>query len=162
MVRSFHGWGVSQCNGMVNIRMAKQEDISGILPLLDQLGYPTGLPEFEERFRSFVSLDGYGVAVACLADKTVGWVAWSKSLIFVSGKTRFHVEGLVVDVQHQGRGIGKKLMVFVEDYTRRFRPCIIDLTSGLRRSKDGSHDFYKALGYQNEGAMAKLYLRKEL
>jgi hypothetical protein len=39
---------------------------------------------------------------------------------------------------------------------------IIDLTSGLRRAKAGSHEFYKNLGYKNEGYMAKLYLRKEL
>ena len=144
------------------IRAAKISDISEILPLLAQLGYSTSLPELEERFKFFISLDGYGVAVACLSNKLVGWIAWSKSKMFVSNKTRFHVEGLVVDEQHRGQGIGKKLMAFLEDYAKAFQPCIIDLTSGIRRAKDGSHDFYKALGYQNEGLMAKLYLRKEI
>ena len=32
----------------------------------------------------------------------------------------------------------------------------------LRRAQDGTHDFYKRIGYKNEGHMAKLYLRKEL
>ncbi|STX83883.1 acetyltransferase [Legionella donaldsonii] len=53
-------------------------------------------------------------------------------------------------------------MITVEEFARKFSPCIIDLTSGLRRAKEGSHDFYKSLGYQNEGHMAKLYLRKML
>jgi hypothetical protein len=53
-------------------------------------------------------------------------------------------------------------MNYVEEYAKKYSPAIIDLTSGLRRSKDGSHEFYKSLGYNNEGYMAKLYLRKEV
>ncbi|HHY0700115.1 TPA: GNAT family N-acetyltransferase, partial [Legionella anisa] len=82
--------------------------------------------------------------------------------LFVSETTRFHIEGLVVDQGYRNQGIGKKLMITVEEFARQFSPCIIDLTSGLRRAKEGSHDFYKSLGYQNEGHMAKLYLRKVL
>ncbi|MEI8295352.1 MAG: GNAT family N-acetyltransferase [Alphaproteobacteria bacterium] len=146
----------------MNIRAATISDIPGMLPLLEQLGYPASLHEAERRFKDFVSLKGYGVAVACISDKVIGWVAWSKTQVFISDNTRFHIEGLVVDEQHRGQGIGKQLMTFVEDYAKGFHPCIIDLTSGLRRAKDGSHEFYKALGYHNEGLMAKLYLRKEL
>jgi len=50
----------------------------------------------------------------------------------------------------------------VEEFAQQISPCIIDLTSGLRRAKDGSHDFYKSLGFNNEGYMSKLYLRKEI
>lgn len=53
-------------------------------------------------------------------------------------------------------------MQFVENYARQFSPAIIDLTSGLRRASEGTHEFYKKLGYKNEGLMAKLYLRKEI
>ncbi|XVN42358.1 MAG: hypothetical protein RCG15_06990 [Candidatus Rickettsia vulgarisii] len=53
-------------------------------------------------------------------------------------------------------------MEFVEEIARKNRPAIIDLTSGLRRKEEGSHEFYKCLGYKNEGSMAKLYLRKEI
>ncbi len=53
-------------------------------------------------------------------------------------------------------------MAFVEKIAKKYSPVIIDLTSGLRRAKDGSHEFYKSIGYQNEGHMAKLYLRKEI
>jgi GNAT superfamily N-acetyltransferase len=144
------------------ICMANKQDVQGMLPLLAQLGYPTNLQELEERFEAFVNLDGYGLAVATLSHKTIGWVAWSKSKSFVSNKIRIHIEGLVVDKDYRGQGIGKKLMIFVEEFAKQFGPVIIDLTSGLRRAKDGSHEFYKVLGYHNEGPMAKLYLRKEL
>ena len=64
--------------------------------------------------------------------------------------------------QYRGQGIGKRLMNFVENIAKTLSPCIIDLTTGLRREKNGSHEFYKPLGYKNDGPMAKLYLRKEV
>lgn len=54
------------------------------------------------------------------------------------------------------------LMLFVEAFAEQFSPVIIDLTSGARRAADGSHEFYKNLGYANEGPKAKLYFRKML
>jgi len=53
-------------------------------------------------------------------------------------------------------------MLFVEAFAEQFSPVIIDLTSGARRAADGSHEFYKNLGYANEGPKAKLYFRKML
>lgn len=77
-------------------------------------------------------------------------------------KVRIHIEGISVNSELRGIGIGKKLMAFVEKAARQFGAVIIDLTSGLHRAKDRSHDFYYSLGYKNEGRSAKLYLRKEL
>ena len=149
-------------NIYILVRVAKMSDISGLLPLMDQLGYPTSRKELETQFKRFTKNDGYGIAVAVLDEKVIGLVAWSASSLFVQNKVRFHIEGLVVDEKYRGCGVGKKLMLFVEDIARKFSPAIIDLTSGLRRAKDGSHEFYKTLGYQNDGHMAKLYLRKEV
>lgn len=58
-----------------------------------------------------------------------------KSYLFVSETTRFHIEGLVVDQGYRNQGIGKKLMITVEEFARKFSPFIIDLTSGLRASQ---------------------------
>ncbi len=147
---------------MIIIRNAVIEDIPGLLQLIDQLGYPSTTEDLTRRFKQFIALDGYGVAVACNSSKIIGWIAWSKSTLFVADKTRIHIEGLVVDTKYRGQGVGKKLMGFVEKIAKKYSPVMIDLTSGLRRAKDGSHEFYKNLGYQNEGHMAKLYLRKEI
>jgi ribosomal protein S18 acetylase RimI-like enzyme len=46
-------------------------------------------------------------------------VAWSKSIIFVSTATRIHIEGLVVNKQYRGQGIGKALLNFVENIAKR-------------------------------------------
>lgn len=144
------------------IKNATIADISELLPLLEQLGYPVSQSKLQERFNRFIQNNGYGIAIATLENKTVGLIAWSKSYRLISDFTRFHIEGIVVDKTYRARGIGKKLMIFVEDIARQSTPSLVDLTSGLRRAKDGSHDFYKSLGYKNDGPMAKLYLRKEL
>ena len=95
-------------------------------------------------------------------EQITGLVAWTRTDHLISDATRFSIIGLVVSTSHRGTGIGKKLMKFVEDIAKQHSPAIIDLTSGLRRSQDGTHEFYKRIGYKNEGTMAKLYLRKEL
>jgi GNAT superfamily N-acetyltransferase len=148
---------------MITIRAATFNDIPAMLPLIEQLGYPTTRDVLEKRFEYFMNREGYGIAVVCSDEQLIGWVAWSQSQLFISDKKRLHIEGLVVDRQYRGQGVGKKLLTFVEDFARKYyAPAIIDLTSGLRRAQDGSHEFYKSLGYKNEGAMAKLYLRKEI
>lgn len=144
------------------IRHCTVNDLPPLLPLIEQLGYPTSLDLLEKRFNKFIENLGSGVALASHQNQIVGWIAWSKSILFVSDKTRFHIEGLVIDKQFRQQGIGKKLIFFVEEIARQFSPVIIDLTSGVRRSGEGTHRFYQSIGYANEGHMAKLYFRKEL
>ena len=147
---------------MITIRRTIISDAQALIPLIAQLGYPTTREELEKCLKLFTTLDGYGVAVACELDHVIGLIAWSQSKLFVSDATRIRIEGLVVDQKYRGQGVGKKLMVFMEDIAKQLSPVIIDLTSGLRRAQDGSHEFYKSLGYQNEGPMAKVYFRKSL
>jgi GNAT superfamily N-acetyltransferase len=146
----------------VIIRKATILDVPAILPLIEQLGYPTSEDEFRLRFQKFTQNLGYGVAVASIDSQVVGCVAWSKSELLILAKTRFNIEALVVNEQHRGKGIGKKLMVFVEEVASTFSPIVIDVTSGVRRAKEGTHEFYKRLGYKSDGPKAKIFFRKEL
>lgn len=149
---------------MINIKLRKAiiRDIPFMLELIAQLGYPTTEDALKRRFKKFITNKGAGVALAILERKIVGLIAWTKSYLFVSDKARFHTEGLIVDKTYRHFWIGKALMTFVENIARKNSPSILDLTSGLRRAPEGAHEFYKKLGYKNEGRMAKLYLRKEL
>lgn len=144
------------------IRHATIDDTPKLLPLLSELGYPATLEDLNRRFLKFVKNPGFGIAVYEMNEEITGLVAWTKTDHLISDATRFSIVGLVVSTSHRGTGIGKKLMKFVEDIAQQDSPAIIDLTSGLRRAQDGTHEFYKRIGYQNEGPMAKLYLRKEL
>ncbi|GAJ46721.1 aminoalkylphosphonic acid N-acetyltransferase [Holospora elegans E1] len=144
------------------IRRATIDDTPRLLPLLSELGYPATLEDLNRRFLKFSSNSGFGVAVCEMNEEITGFVAWTKTDHLISDATRFFIVGIVVSANHRNMGIGKKLMKFVEDIAKQHSPAIIDLTSGLRRAQDGTHEFYKRIGYENEGHMAKLYLRKEL
>ncbi len=144
------------------IRQAKIEDVPALLPLIKDLEYPTDELTLIKRFKKFTKYKDYGVVVACVKEDIVGFISWSVSYLFVSDTHRFHIEGIIVDKDFQRQGIGKKLLQFVEQEALKYSPVIIDLTSGLRRQKYGTHKFYRNLGYSNEGHMAKLYLRKKL
>ncbi|MDH4469801.1 MAG: hypothetical protein QE493_02370 [Verrucomicrobiae bacterium] len=50
------------------------------------------------------------------------------------------------------------LMAFLEEIDKESGSVIIDLYTGLRHAKNGTREFYKKLGYGNQGLMAKLYL----
>lgn len=146
----------------MNIRHATINDIPELILLLTELGYPCDIEDLTLRFERYMKNLGYGVAVCDVDKQIVGLIAWSKAYLFISNATRFHIESLIVAANHRGAGIGKKLMTFVEIIAKDHQPVIVDLISGLRRAKDGTHNFYKNLGYQNEGLMEKIYLRKEL
>ena len=144
------------------IRPAILHDILGITILMKQLGYSASLTEMKERFTKFIGNPGYDVAVACKDHEILGFIAWSKSMNFITPHTKFRIEGLVVDEQYRIHGIGRQLIEFLEEYAKPFSPTIIDLLSGNRRKKDGSHEFYKKLGFSNDGPYSKSYFRKEL
>ncbi|MFZ4115943.1 MAG: GNAT family N-acetyltransferase [Chthoniobacterales bacterium] len=147
---------------MIEVRFAHHDDLAGLLPLMAQLGYPCTPEELESYFYSFIAFDGHRIAVTCDESKIIVCIAWTTKNVFVVNKTRFHLEGIVVDECYRGQGIGRKLMTFLEEIAKEFGSVIIDLCTGLRRSKEGTHEFYRKLGYANEGPMVKLYLRKEL
>nr|WP_280956250.1 GNAT family N-acetyltransferase [Candidatus Odyssella thessalonicensis] len=134
-----------------------------LLPLLNQLGYPVTEQDLKRRLTTFLAQRGQGIAIACHEKGSiVGLIAWSKSHLLLKDKVRYHIEALVVDTHYRKQGIGQKLMQYLESLALQGEPAIIDLTSGVRRAPEGTHDFYKRLGYHNEGAMAKIYLRKEI
>lgn len=101
------------------IRIATMSDARDLLPLMEQLGYPQNAQDFEKRLEIFMGKEGYGVAVAEKANEIIGLAAWSKTTLLVSPKTRIHIEGLVVNKQYRGQGIGKALLNFVENIAKR-------------------------------------------
>lgn len=144
------------------LRKAEIKDIPPMASLMGQLGYPQKPETLLDRYSVYTQQKHYGLIIAEYREDIIGLLAWSHSFLFVSDKVRFHIEALIVDKAFRSNGIGKKLVDHVENYAKTFTPCVIDLTSGIRRAGDGTHDFYKALGYQNDDFMAKLYFRKEM
>jgi GNAT superfamily N-acetyltransferase len=145
----------------IHIREATLQDSPKLRPLMEQLGYPLSLTEMENRVNIYAS-PNYKLFVSTDGPVITGLVALSMRELIVRPSKKMVIDGLVVDVAYRRKGIALQLMQKAEAYAKEVGCAVIELTSGVRRASLGSHEFYKQLGYANEGPMAKLYLRKEL
>lgn len=146
----------------MDIRYATLADIPNILPLLEQLGYPTTAENLADRMRAYTDQEHYAVLVAEMDHQIVGMAALAFSERFVKEGKRCRVEALVVNVAHRRKGVGRALIEHAEELARQKGCASMGLTSGVRRASEGTHDFYRSLGYANEGEHAQVYLRKDL
>jgi hypothetical protein len=147
----------------MNLRPVTFCDAPQLLILMKQLGYPQTDESMKSRIRTYSCEPNHQILVATRGKKIVGFIAFVIYELFVSEGKRCHIEGLIVEANQHTLNVRRKLLQAVEVFARENNSKVIDLTAGLSRSqKDGTHDFYKFLGYHNEGSKAEMYLRKEL
>ncbi|MEO9527576.1 GNAT family N-acetyltransferase [Roseibium sp.] len=65
--------------------------------------------------------------------------------IAFKGRPRVELESVHVRADRQGAGIGRAMMAHAETLARAANACVIQLTSN--REREGSHPFYRKLGY---------------
>ena len=128
------------------IRKIKIEDLVDVLQLLKQL-WPDAsiIPEdMEVLFKQFLKDDCYDMY--CYEDeKILGIITISERHTFFYGGKVAVIEDLVVEGQNRGRGIGRKLVEFVEKELDKEGIKAIELSSDLHRSE--AHRFWEKLGY---------------
>jgi ribosomal protein S18 acetylase RimI-like enzyme len=144
------------------IRKPVFQDITHLLALMEQVGHFQEGESMQMRIQAYSNKPHCQILLAERGKKIVGFIAFVLYDLFMSEGKRCHIEGLVVDVKERGLSVKRKLMQAAEDFARENKGAVVDLTADLEHIKDGMRDFYKILGYNNEGAMAKAYLRKEL
>jgi GNAT superfamily N-acetyltransferase len=130
------------------IRQVTDRDFSRVAELLHQL-WPEKQIEYEELrkvVRRYIKesnyhIYGYEEKGILLGIMTISF-RWA---IFYEGKVAA-IEELVVDRDHQGKGIGRKLVEFAEDtIIKKGKAKGIELSSDLRRRE--THEFWKKCGY---------------
>ncbi len=67
-----------------------------------------------------------------------------KGLAF-QGRPRVELESVHVRADQRGTGIGRLMIDHAEQLAREVNACLVQLTSN--REREGSHHFYKRLGY---------------
>ncbi|KKR95800.1 MAG: Acetyltransferase [candidate division TM6 bacterium GW2011_GWE2_41_16] len=147
---------------ILNIREAQKSDALGLLVLMDQWGYPQTSESMKKLLDAYASGDKH-VFVAEKDGHMVGLIAIVMyDMFFRVGAKRCRIEGLVTHTEFRRQGIGKALIQKAESVAKKHGCSVIDLTSGARRSQEGTHVFYRALGYANDGDRAKVYVHKYL
>ena len=70
--------------------------------------------------------------------------------------TLFHVEDVVVDIDFQGKGLGRQMMNYAAEVARQLGGEKLVLSSGKARTN--AHEFYEHLGYKKDGYRFSLKL----
>jgi GNAT superfamily N-acetyltransferase len=130
----------------VPVRIARLSDADGIARLTVQLGYEVDAQTVAERLSRILARQDQRFMVAELEDGLVGWVhaiVWE----FVETGAFVGIGGLVVDRSLRRKGIGRTLVVKVEEWAVAQGCSVVRLWSSVARTE--AHLFYQQLGYSN-------------
>jgi len=132
----------------VQIRELKKDDLfNGFLTSLDSLKKASDISreKAEEVFKKIDSNDDYIIAVAVSDNKIVGSATLLIEQKFIhNGGLVGHIEDVVVDKNFQGKKIGKKIIEYLLEHSKK-RGCyktILDCSDDVKA-------FYERLGFEH-------------
>jgi GNAT superfamily N-acetyltransferase len=141
----------------LSIRLATLEDLPDVLGLYYQSGLDQGsgltLAEAEQWFQRLQQYPNYRLWVATLKelnDRRVGtFTLLVMDNLVHHGSPSGIVEGVAVDPEFQGHGIGQQMMQFAAAQCRTAGCYKLSLSTNLKRQE--AHAFYESLGFQKHG-----------
>lgn len=127
-----------------SVREALPADAQRIMALAGQLGYEVPLDHVQRQIQRMN--DEHTILVAVVP--RVGVVGWIGIALHeaITDSGRADIEGLVVEDEYRGNGIGQLLVEAAEAWARRHGCTSMRLVSNVIRER--AHEFYKRLGYQ--------------
>ncbi len=141
-------------NIIPQIRLAAKEDLPRVLDiyqgLTDDPEDTISIEEAEKKFEKFKAYPDYKIYVAEYDKKIVGTFA----LLIMDnlahrGEPSAIVEDVVISRELQGKGIGKEMMKYAMEISRKKGCYKMVLSSNLRREQ--AHKFYESLGFKKHG-----------
>lgn len=132
--------------GNLIIRDASVEDIEAIALLMNDLGYPT-LEQMQTRFNRINSHPDYKTIVVELNGEVVGMAGLCKGIFYEMDGLYMRILAFVVKENCRKMGIGKKMILAVEDWAVEQGVNTILINSGNRADRQASHLFYERMGY---------------
>lgn len=146
----------------ITLRRISLCDVEALLPLVEQLGYPTSPENLTARIALYQMSTNDIAWVAAKGDEIIGSVALHIYDLFHSTERYARIVSMIVKETYRRQGIGKLLIQKAESYAKKVNCSTLELSSSLKRFKHGAHAFYESLGYTNDGEYETLYLRKFL
>jgi GNAT superfamily N-acetyltransferase len=131
----------------VQLRPIRRQDVSGLVVLLGQLGYPSTEAAVHERLDYWLDDPSSWLIGADDDGDLVGVAALGVlPMIEVTGKLG-RLLALVVDERYRGRGVGQSLVTATEEQARAAGCVKMEVTSSRYRTR--THEFYQQLGYED-------------
>lgn len=130
----------------IQIRRATTADAAAVMPLVQELGYPSSIEQMRDTLERLGTSESDRVFVAEHKAQLVGVVSVHLLPLFHAAGHLARITALVVTASSRGTGIGRALLAAVEKFAWGADCARIEVTSGDHRSE--AHDFYVRLGYQ--------------
>src|SRR6187455_3736010 len=93
----------------ISIREMNANDAIGVNTLSKQLGYPLSIEQTLQNIHAVLQSKDHIAFVAEYENKIVGWIGASQA-IMIELMPHCEINGLVIDQDHRGMGIGKLLI----------------------------------------------------
>lgn len=128
------------------IREISVNDAKAVNRLSHQLGYPLTIDETIENIQRVIQSPDHTAFVAESDNQVVGWIGASQS-IMIELMPHCEINGLVIDQEFHGKGIGKLLIEKVKHWAKEQGNRKISLRCNVKRVE--AHSFYRHIGFKD-------------
>jgi N-acetylglutamate synthase-like GNAT family acetyltransferase len=136
---------------MIHIRQFRMTDLEELIELMKDLGYPTNLLDMKKRMEKILNIPMYNTFVAEYESKVVGMVGIREIYTYEEDTPFVQISAIVTSHTLRGRGVGKKLVDYVEKWAIQKGANTVFLTSGNKPERENAHAFYKNAGFEING-----------
>jgi GNAT superfamily N-acetyltransferase len=131
----------------MKIEKMNSNDLSDVLSLSEQLGYPNSYTDLKARFDELQNQSDYALFVARAdSGKVIGYVQINREPHTLLVGPRADIAALVVDQNERGHGVGAALLRHAEQWAWDNELPLIRVRSNLKRTE--AHRFYSREGYE--------------
>jgi ribosomal protein S18 acetylase RimI-like enzyme len=127
------------------IREMTIKDAEAVNTLSKQLGYPLSIEQTLKNINVVLQSKDHTAFVAEYENKIVAWIGAAQA-IMIEVMPHCEINGLVIDEQHRGIGIGKFLIDKVKHWAKERGNDKIGLHCNVKRTE--AHLFYEHLGFK--------------
>jgi GNAT superfamily N-acetyltransferase len=123
----------------------REEDISRVTELAEELGYASREELVLRRFYSLSSHKEHSIVVFEDGNKILGWMHLKQEYTLL-GERKVEIAALVVDEKYRSRGVGKLFVDFSKYWAKINGSNTISVRTSILRER--AHAFYQREGFQ--------------
>lgn len=136
---------------MIHIREYEHSDLHEVLELMEDLGYPSTYEQLHRRMDHITSFPHYRTFIAELDGHVAGMIGLRELHSYEFDNLVIQISLLVTKHELQGRGVGKTLIRYAEQWAADRGSSMLVLTSGNKPERAAAHKFYMKLGFETTG-----------
>ena len=129
----------------ITVREMLAEDTEAVNLLSLQLGYPLSSEQTHENIKNVLQNKMHTAFVALHENRIVGWIGAAQA-IMIEVMPHCEINGLVIDEQYWGKGVGKLLIEKVKQWAKEKGNDKLTLHCNIKRTE--AHLFYEHMGFK--------------